>query len=835
MARLVDRFNIPFSLQGIPVGNFVGREEQLHRIEQQLQPASTEKTVRKVFVVHGLGGIGKTQLAAKFARNHQDEYGAIFWIDGSSRTRLQQSFLDAVKRVPRQQLQANVVAALESPQSNMATVMTGMLQWLSLPRNWRWLLIIDNVDQEFSGPGKDEQGFDPRDVMPEADHGSILFTTRLSTLQGIGGNFHLGRVNDIEAKEILERHAGRSLQGGSGFLPLSVCHDSTTVLTLRTDIHLLIMKLDGLPLALAQAGSFIGMADLDVQTYVSYFDKTWSDLMQKQDDFPVQGYERSMLTTWKISYEKVLRQSETAAWLLRLWAFFYHDDFWYGLLAKSHDVALNIEEFEEFKLPSWLAKISGSELEFSSAMGLLKAYSLVDSRGAGSYTMHSVLHLWSRSLSLDADTGSLISISVGVLASVTPSQEDDEYWKLDRRLLPHVLHALNELRSTQTAPPGAVHRLGDLLTRQGKLNKAEQMYDLALAGREEALGPDSETTLNTVNNLGALYREQRKLDKAEHMLLRALVGREKALGPTHPSTLDTVNDLGALYRDQGRLDEAEQMIERSLAGREKAFGPGHTSTLVVLNNLGVLYHAQQRMDEAEQVLQRALAGRENAIGLNHTSTINTVSNLGILYHTQGKLDKAEQMFRRALVGYEKTLGTHHNSTIATKNNWITVLGKLDEAKRMHDRGDVPTASTDKLAKSDQTDTSSIAIGSAQSYLTFSALGSMPSDTLATSVTDRLPPKPPSTLIEDVTSPSSVASSTSTLHLTNDGKESYAAEFAQQLFNALEVRLEVDVNISRVERQFTKDLREFADMLRIRSLTADERVRKVSRFVRNTEG
>jgi Cdc6-like AAA superfamily ATPase len=70
MARLVDRFNIPFSLQGIPVGNFVGREEQLHRIEQQLQPASTEKTVRKVFVVHGLGGIGKTRSSLETTRTN---------------------------------------------------------------------------------------------------------------------------------------------------------------------------------------------------------------------------------------------------------------------------------------------------------------------------------------------------------------------------------------------------------------------------------------------------------------------------------------------------------------------------------------------------------------------------------------------------------------------------------------------------------------------------------------------------------------------------------------------------------------------------------------------
>jgi hypothetical protein len=210
---MIDRFNIPFSLQGIPVGNFVGRDEQLRQIEQQLQPASTKRNGRKVFVVHGLGGMGKTQLAAKYARDHQYGYSAIFWVDGSTRTRLQQSFLDIAKRIPQGQLQKNVLAELKNAKVDLQVVMEGVLQWLSLPGNWKWLLIIDNVDREFRGRGKDEQGFNPKEVMPHSDHGSILVTSRLSTLQQIGKNLPLGRVNENEAKGILELQAGRPLQG----------------------------------------------------------------------------------------------------------------------------------------------------------------------------------------------------------------------------------------------------------------------------------------------------------------------------------------------------------------------------------------------------------------------------------------------------------------------------------------------------------------------------------------------------------------------------------------------------------------------------------------------
>ena len=48
------------------------------------------------------------------------------------------------------------------------------------------------------------------------------------------------------------------------------------------------------------------------------------------------------------------------------------------------------------------------------------------------------------------------------------------------------------------------------------------------------------------------------------MYERALQGYEEALGPSHTSTLDTVNNLGLLYADQGKLAEAEKMYEQAL-------------------------------------------------------------------------------------------------------------------------------------------------------------------------------------------------------------------------------------------------------------------------------
>lgn len=73
------------------------------RLRQELLPVSDEVR-RKVFVLHGLGGIGKTQLSVEFTRKYQTSYSAIFWIDGSTKQRLRQSIADLANLLPQDQL-----------------------------------------------------------------------------------------------------------------------------------------------------------------------------------------------------------------------------------------------------------------------------------------------------------------------------------------------------------------------------------------------------------------------------------------------------------------------------------------------------------------------------------------------------------------------------------------------------------------------------------------------------------------------------------------------------------------------------------------------------------
>ena len=409
-------------------------------------------------------------------------------------------------------------------------------------------------------------------------------------------------------------------------------------------------RLDGLPLALATAGAYLDQVAISVADYLQLYDTSWREL--HESDIGLDSYEdRTLYSTWRISYDRIEQQNELAAKLLRLWCYFSNRDLWYELLSAGPS--------EEIP---WIRELTSSLHVFSQAMRILCNYGFVEGEtllqedlDSGGCSIHNCVHSWIiHALNSQRDP-ILARYAVDATARRIPDEDDPKLWITQRRLLQHVDRCVEHVKGQLVMQPDielALHKFGDLYRYQGKLAEAEEMYPRALQGFEKALGRDHTPTLNTINNLGTLYVDQGKLMEADVMYKRALKGREKVLGADHTLTLRTVNNLGILYRIQGKLAKAEEMYERALKGREKALGADHTLTLRTVYNLGLLYKDQGKLAEAEEMYMRALEGYEKALGEEHTSTLDIVNNLGSLYADQGKLEQAEEMYSRSLKGYK---------------------------------------------------------------------------------------------------------------------------------------------------------------------------------------
>ncbi|MCJ1429258.1 hypothetical protein MMC29_007171 [Sticta canariensis] len=658
-------FSVQFSLSGVSeIEKFVGRDKELLEIKTAFGD-DMNRPHRRTVVLHGLGGMGKTQLAITFIKQQRDSFSAIFWLNGRNEDMLKQSFEDMAKSLYNRYPASTLKAAIESKDSGQ--IVGAMRQWLSAKNNTQWLLVFDNVDNPKLSGIQDPQAYNIRHYFPEAHQGYILITTRSSRLK-IGKVIPVKKLQNItECIEILAHMSERQISD--------------------QDLHAidLAKKLDGLPLALATAGAYLCQVKTSLMDYLRHYRESWLKLQATSPGLT--SYEdRALYSTWNISFEHICSQNKSAGKLLQLWGYFDNQDLWYELLAGESNSS-----------PLWFSTITDDELSFNEAIRLLCDHALIESHGqvSNGYGMHNCVHDWiTHALNFEKNS-SMAEIALKCVSSAVPDKTVSEYSALQKRLLPHANRCLKSIHNdlfldfeNKHYILDAFHNLGNLYSAQNKMKEAEEMYLRALTGYEKAWGSEHTSTLNTVNNLGNLYSDQGKMKEAEEMYLRALTGYEKAwgAGAEHTSTLDTVNNLGILYKDQGKMKEAEEMYLRALTGKGKVWGAEHTSTLDTVNNLGSLYKDQGKMKEAEEMYLRALTGYEKAWGAEHTSTLKTVNNLGNLYSDQGKMKEAEEMYLRALTGHEKVWGAEHTSALNTVNNLGNLYkdqGKMKEAEEMY--------------------------------------------------------------------------------------------------------------------------------------------------------
>ena len=86
------------------IDKFIGRNTEISILAQLMISSSTNTMFRKVSLLHGIGGVGKSQLAIEFARKYQEYFSAIFLIAGSTKEKLKKSIAAIAQRLPQHQI-----------------------------------------------------------------------------------------------------------------------------------------------------------------------------------------------------------------------------------------------------------------------------------------------------------------------------------------------------------------------------------------------------------------------------------------------------------------------------------------------------------------------------------------------------------------------------------------------------------------------------------------------------------------------------------------------------------------------------------------------------------
>jgi tetratricopeptide (TPR) repeat protein len=245
--------------------------------------------------------------------------------------------------------------------------------------------------------------------------------------------------------------------------------------------------LDGLPLALATAGAYLHLlGSFSFAEYLRLYKASWFRL--QQDTPRLLTYEdRALYTTWGVSLDHVKQQSELAAKLLQLWAFFDNQDVWFELLRECQQDS-----------PDWFSKIMRDPLSFNKAVRVLCDHALVEmdtmfgekhveSQG---YSMHSCVHSWTVHVLDQEWDANMAGLALKCVGRHLPDTNQHNSLVTERRLMRHAVRSCRLIADSSVDSDGRedyLHDFGMMFANQGRLDEAEKIYQRALQGREKCL------------------------------------------------------------------------------------------------------------------------------------------------------------------------------------------------------------------------------------------------------------------------------------------------------------------------------------------------------------
>jgi tetratricopeptide (TPR) repeat protein len=250
----------------------------------------------------------------------------------------------------------------------------------------------------------------------------------------------------------------------------------------------------------------------------------------------------------------------------------------------------------------------------------------------------------------------------------------------------------------------ARNNLANAHLEAGRPEPAIELLEHTLADRTRILGPDHAETLMSRNDLANAYREAGRLEHAVTLYEQTLADRSRVLGPGHPDTLTSQDGLARAYDDAGQLAAAIKLHENVLAEREQVLGNDHRDTLATRQHLADAYESAGQLDQAISLYERVLADRERVVGTDHPDVLESRVNLAYALQSAGKLNRAISLFEDALADHERVLGNDHMYTLVTRNNLAfayRLAGHLDRAIPLFERN---TSDSERIHGADNADT-----------------------------------------------------------------------------------------------------------------------------------
>ncbi|KAJ7810086.1 hypothetical protein B0H14DRAFT_2379321 [Mycena olivaceomarginata] len=582
-----------------------------------------------IYLLYGLGGGGKTQIALKFI-NESSQFSDIFFIDTSTIVTIE----TGLKNI------AIVKDFGDSPQDG--------LLWLTSKAE-EWLLLFDNAD---------DPSINLNDFIPQCNHGNIVITSRNPGLCVYTGLHSL--VSDMEEEDAV------------ALLLKSAAQEAT----IGTEQIATEIALHYLPLAIVQAGAFISKSQ-DLDSYLALYTRNQARLLSEK---PAQSHDRyawTVYTTWQMSFDRL---NPPAAMLLQLCSFLYHNglsEHIFSYAAKytfpsllKGELQVPLEFLSHFLRPNgeW------DSLQFLDVTNEIQAYSLISFDAEKKlFSIHPLVHAWSQTTVSDPQR---YMFTVGSILGMAISERPRQNNQLTSLVLcPHV-----ELTAQMDAELPLIfrHQFISIFWEGGKYKQTEKLLEEVLKKEKQLLGDNHPDTLGTMGNLANIYSDLGELRKAEELSVIVLEKQKQLLGDDHSDTLHTMSNLARTYSALGEHGKAKELKGIALEKQKQLLGDNHPDILQTMGSLASTYSALGEHWKAKELKDIVLEKQKQLLGNSHPNTLRTMGNLASTYSALGEHGKAKELKGIVLERQKQLLGDSHPDILQTMGSLASTYSALGE-------------------------------------------------------------------------------------------------------------------------------------------------------------
>ncbi|WP_061083272.1 FxSxx-COOH system tetratricopeptide repeat protein [Nocardiopsis alborubida] len=582
-------------LRGVPPHNlnFTGREKILERVHGLL-----EESAGGIYLLSGGGGIGKTQIAIEYAHRYRDDYDLIWWITANSPADIQQSYMHLARHLGVAEDGGN----LERTAQHVRDVLE------SDPEVGRWLLVLDDVsDLDQLGAGE----------IPTNGPGDIIITSRDQSWipSGRSEGSVVPSLTPEESVALLRKVCPQGLEDDGDALRIAE-------------------RLEHLPLALAQVGSYLRDSLMSVEDFLQLIQDKFDDFVthvESEDLYPL-----PLAAAWNMQLDDLRRGTGGDRALKRmvrefvqLCAFFGPRPLARTLFHRARGLSANPE----------LAQILGNEMALSRVLRYVSRHSLAEfDRTKHTFQMHVTFQTVVQNTLGDEERVRYRDLAHRLLAQSDPlGPELPQNWPEYQLLFTHVT-ASEAWRSHDLQVRGLVYNVIMYLVETGNDNEALNLADRAIESWYDDTAQRFQVQLLRARLLRAQGDNETALSEAERMYAE----QTELEGAESEEALDAYRARATALSNLGHYGEALTMFEDIHRIRIARFTEDDESTLSLAHDIAVCLRRLGRFQDALDLDRRTLEQRKYVFGTNGIPTLRTRLSIGLSLMALGHLQEARE-------------------------------------------------------------------------------------------------------------------------------------------------------------------------------------------------